>query len=415
MPLEPAHRAPASPRLAAFDNHPRSSPAEPTILDSTPPPTPFCNACRPLATPASLRINMLRSDALDYDLPPHLIAAYPCPQRDASRMMVLDRSGRILAHRYARDLPEYFGPGDAMILNDSRVIPARFTARRLDTGGRIEGLYLASRSEPRQADALLRPGSRVRLATPYVIESPSGDLEDSRLTVLGREKDHWLIRLDGPLSWSEALGRAGHAPLPPYILSRRREAGDASLDTPEDRARYQTVYAGPEGAVAAPTAGLHFTEDLLAECRRRGVDLGFLTLHVGAGTFKPVETEFVEQHPIHEEWFTVSAATLELLRRTRNRGGRLIAVGTTSVRALESLPDPPPDQTLTAATRLLITPGFRFRRVDGLLTNFHLPRSSLMALVAAVIGVEPLLAAYREAIAREYRFYSYGDCMLILP
>lgn len=358
---------------------------------------------------------MLRPDALDYDLPPHLIAAYPSPQRDASRMMVLDRSGRILAHRHARDLPEYLQPGDAMILNDSRVIPARFTARRLDTGGRLEGLYLGPRADSREADALLRPGSRVRLATPYVIESPSGDLKDSRLTVLGREEDHWRVHLDGPLPWSEALGRAGHAPLPPYILSRRREAGDASLDTPEDRARYQTVYAGPEGAVAAPTAGLHFTEDLLAECRRRGVDMGFLTLHVGAGTFKPVETEFVEQHPMHEEWFTVSAATLELLRRTRNRGGRLIAVGTTSVRALESLPDPPPDQTRTAATRLLITPGYRLRRVDGLLTNFHLPRSSLMALVAALIGVEPLLAAYREAIAREYRFYSYGDCMFILP
>ncbi len=358
---------------------------------------------------------MLRSDALDYDLPPHLIAAYPCPQRDASRMMVLDRSGRILAHRRARDLPEYLRPGDAIILNNSRVVPARFTARRLDTGGRVEGLYLGPRSDRRDATALLRPGSRVRLGVDYVIESAAGDLADSRLTVLSREADHWLVRLDGELTWREALERAGHAPLPPYILSRRRESGDAALDTPEDRTRYQTVYAGPEGAVAAPTAGLHFTDDLLAECRRRGVELGFLTLHVGAGTFKPVETEFIEEHPIHEEWFTIPAATLALLRRTRERGGRMIAVGTTSVRALETPPDLAPEGDQTAATRLLIAPGHRFRHVDGLLTNFHLPRSSLMALVAAVIGVEPLLDAYREAIAREYRFYSYGDCMLIVP
>ncbi len=358
---------------------------------------------------------MLRTDALDYDLPPHLIAAHPAAVRDASRMMVLERSGRIAAHARSRDLPEFLRPGDALILNDSRVIPARFAARRCDTGGRLEGLFLRTPGDPLLAAVLLRPGSRTRVGLEYRIESRDGEMTDSRFTIVEHEGDQWLVRLDGAPSWREVLEIAGHAPLPPYILSRRRREGDVHLDVPEDRERYQTVYAGPEGAVAAPTAGLHFTADLLAACRGRGLSEGFVTLHVGAGTFKPVETEYVEEHLMHDEWYSVPRSTLSLLRRTRDAGGRIVAVGTTAVRTLESLADPLPTEDESGSTRLLITPGCRIRHVDGLLTNFHLPRSTLMALVAAFIGTDALLAAYREAVARSYRFYSYGDCMLILP
>lgn len=358
---------------------------------------------------------MLRTDALDYDLPPHLIAAHPAAERDASRMMVLDRSGRIAAHAHSRDLPQFLRPGDALVLNNSRVIPARFAARRRDTGGRIEGLFLRTPGDPLLASALLRPGSRARIGREYQVESREGVAMTSRFTIIDRDGEEWRLRLAEPPGWREALESAGHAPLPPYILARRRIAGDDQLDVPADRERYQTVYAGPEGAVAAPTAGLHFTEELLAACRERGLLAGLVTLHVGAGTFKPVESEYVEEHAMHDEWYSVPQSTLALLRQTREAGGRIVAVGTTAVRTLESLADPLPDADVSGSTRLLITPGYRFRHVDGLLTNFHLPRSTLMALVAAFVGTEALLAAYREAIARSYRFYSYGDCMLILP
>ncbi len=358
---------------------------------------------------------MLRTDSLDYNLPSHLIATHPTARRDAARMMVLDRAGRIIAHDTVADLPRYLTPGDAIVLNNSRVIPARYVARRPDTGGHIEGLFLHLAGRPDLALSLLRPGSKVRLGREYLFETPSGDLPDARLIVEDRVEDHWLVRLTGPHSWFEVLNQAGHAPLPPYILRRRRELGDLALDHPEDRDQYQTVYAGPDGAVAAPTAGLHFTAALLDACRDQGVETAFLTLHVGAGTFKPVECENIEEHPIHEEWFSVPTSTLDLLRRTSATARRVIAVGTTTVRSLESLGDALPPTGLDAATRLLITPGYQFRHVDALLTNFHLPRSSLMALVGAMIGIDALLAAYREAIDREYRFYSYGDCMLILP
>ncbi len=358
---------------------------------------------------------MLRTDLLDYDLPAELIATEPAGRRDAARMMVLDRSGRTIAHETVASLPDYLQPGDAMIMNNSRVIPARYVARRLDTGGHVEGLFLHLAGEADVAATLLRPGHRVRPGQQYVVEPAGGESEGAVLTILSRVEDHWLVRLSGPLSWRELLEQAGHAPLPPYILRQRRLGGDAALDRPADREQYQTVYAGPEGAVAAPTAGLHLTAELIAACRSRGVETGFVTLHVGAGTFKPVECEFVEQHPIHEEWFSIPQDTIELLQRRRADSGPLVAIGTTTVRALESLGSSLPAAGESVPTRLLITPGYQFGRVDALLTNFHLPRSSLMALVAAMIGVEPLLRAYREAIDRGYRFYSYGDCMLILP
>lgn len=359
--------------------------------------------------------HMLRTDLLDYDLPSDLIATEPAARRDAARMMVLDRRGKIVAHETVASLPDYLQPGDAMVMNNSRVIPARYVARRLDTGGHVEGLFLHSAGGADVAATLLRPGHRVRPGQQYAVEATGGDVQGAVLTILDRVDDHWLVRLDGPLSWRKMLDRAGHAPLPPYILRQRRLGGDTALDRPEDREQYQTVYAGPDGAVAAPTAGLHLTAELIAACRSRGIETGFVTLHVGAGTFKPVECEFVEQHPIHEEWFSVPQDTIELLQRGRPGSGRLVAVGTTTVRALESVGSSLPAAGESVATRLLITPGYQFGRVDGLLTNFHLPRSSLMALVAAMIGVEPLLRAYREAIDRGYRFYSYGDCMLILP
>ncbi len=371
---------------------------------------------------------MLRTADLDYDLPPELIATSPAEPRDSARLLVVRRAepGRV-EHGVVGDLPELLRPGDGLVFNTSCVLPARFRGTRDGTGGRVEGLYLhdapGGSDGPRWV-ALLeakrpKPGMRV------VLSEPSGAEAGIRLVLLERSADEpgaWIVTVEAPLPAPDTpaiLERVGVTPLPPYILGARRAAG-LSEDQRSDRERYQTVYADAAGSVAAPTAGLHFTPELLRRLSGGGVARADVVLHVGVGTFRPVETEFVERHAMHAEWCSMSAGAREAVLGIRRDGGRVICVGTTGARTVESYAaraesaEPPADRL---QTRLLITPGYRWRWTDGLLTNFHLPRSTLMALVAAMLpgGAGQLKSIYAEAIARRYRFYSYGDAMLILP
>lgn len=346
----------------------------------------------------------MRREELDYDLPPERIAQHPVEPRDASRLLVLDRGSGRIEHAIFREIGRYLRTGDVLVLNDTRVIPARFFARR-PGGGRVEGLFL--REDRAGWRALLRPSRRVRIG--QVLDAEDDAL---KLHVVQRyARGEWRLRPEPPVAAIQALGRIGRTPLPPYI---ERAAGPV----PEDALRYQTVYARRAGAVAAPTAGLHFTGRLLAELRRAGVGLVFVTLHVGLGTFAPIEVEDLRAHRMHSEWFEAPLETLQALHERRRRGGRIVAVGTTSARVLESLPQtlgreaPPAPQC--GWTDLFIYPPYAFRNVDALVTNFHLPGSTLLALVMALAGIEAVRRAYREAIAQGYRFYSYGDAMLIV-
>jgi S-adenosylmethionine:tRNA ribosyltransferase-isomerase len=386
----------------------------------------------------------LRVDDLDYDLPTERIATHPAQPRDSARMLVMSRSkDDRVEHRHVRDLPECLHAGDALVFNNTAVAPARLELRRA-SGGRVEGLFLASSTASNTADHLewtimLRSGGRVVVGDDLVLVDRDGRASDLSLKVLAHARDEWVVAVqsaDGrPLDSAEVLDRIGRTPLPPYII-KARGARHESYPEAEDQRWYQTVYADAarRHSVAAPTAGLHFTPELLKALQSRGVRRIDVTLHVGPGTFKPVTTATLREHHMHEEWFEIGADAIEALarvRRPRPRScsletaarervdGRIIAVGTTSVRALESLPDSAFDVEscgdCRGSTDLLIAPGHVFRHLDGMLTNFHLPRSTLLALVAAMVGLDRLLAVYRDALERGYRFYSYGDCMLILP
>ena len=368
---------------------------------------------------------MLTSD-FDYELPPGLIAQHPLPERDASHMMVVDRAAGSLAHGRITDLPGYLRPGDILALNDTRVFPARLRGVREDTGGQVEVLLLQSPavdaspgcvSDPRPPTsgifpALLksgftpRPGLHLSLA--------DGAIRGEITAVRGEGRIDVLLEANGRLA--DVVDAHGDVPLPPYI---RRDNPDETLSR-RDRSRYQTVYATRTGAVAAPTAGLHFTDALLDAVRSRGVGRTTLTLHVGPGTFRPVKTDDVEEHAMEAEWYEVSETAARALRDARSRGGRVLAVGTTTVRTLETVAGGGAVTAASGWTRLFICPPYTFRAVDMLLTNFHLPRSTLLMLVSAFAGAtgrdgrELILEAYRTAIAERYRFYSYGDCMLIV-
>jgi S-adenosylmethionine:tRNA ribosyltransferase-isomerase len=340
----------------------------------------------------------------DYELPPEAIAQEPLAERDASRLLRLDRATGDVRHHVFRDLPELLSPGDLLVVNRSRVFPARLQGRRAG-GGAAEVLLLRPESgSPTLWEALVRPGRRLR-AGDLVEVDPALALrvESGPLGPDGRRR----VRLLSPETDVAALlDRLGHTPLPPYI---RRP------DRSSDRERYQTVYARERGSVAAPTAGLHFTEALLGRLEARGVARAEVLLHVGPGTFRPLRSEDVARGRLAPEPFAVPAEAVSAIAATRARGGRVVAVGTTTVRALESLArEGLPPAGGAGETGLLIAPGFRFRAVDGLITNFHLPRSSLLLLVAAFAGRERVLAAYGEALRAGYRFYSYGDAMLIL-
>ena len=337
---------------------------------------------------------MLTRD-FDYELPPDRIAQHPAP-RGASRLLVLDRGGPE-RHRRVSDLPELLRPGDLLVINDTRVIPARLFGRR-SSGGQIE-ILLTGKAGEREWDALVKPGRRARPGTVIALdEGLTAEVIEKEET--GRHR----LRFSEPIE--PHLERLGHMPLPPYI---QRE------DEAEDHERYQTVWAKSPGAIAAPTAGLHFTREILDRLAAAGIEIAEVTLHVGLGTFKPVAAERIEDHQMESERWEVGEATAEAIRRTQERGGRIVAVGTTVVRTLESaaLAGGGEVRAGQGATELFITPRFRFRVVDVLLTNFHLPKSTLLMLVSAFAGRERVLEAYEEAIREEYRFYSYGDAMLV--
>jgi len=334
----------------------------------------------------------------DFDLPPELIAQSPARPRDSARLMVLDRATGKLAHRTFRDLPAYLRPADALVLNDTKVLPARLLGRR-PTGGAVEVVLLRSVSGDLW-EALVRPGRKIRqgarlVFVPGVLEGTVGARTDAGTR---------MIELDHREDLRRLLERVGEMPTPPYITR--------SLEDPSD---YQTVFARAEGAVAAPTAGLHFTRGLLDQIRESGTEVVFLTLHVGLGTFRPVKTEDIARHRMDAEVFEIRPEASEVLNGARGGGGRIIAAGTTCVRALEAAAgDDGGIRAGSGRTALFITPGYRFRATDAIITNFHLPRSTLLMLVSAFAGHERMRAVYAEAIRERYRFYSFGDAMLIV-
>lgn len=366
----------------------------------------------------------MRTADFEFELPPELIAQAPAPERDQSRLLVLHRDSGRLEHRRFPDLIEYLHPGDALVLNNSRVIPARLRGVNALTGGQFEALLLEENAV-NDWWAMLRPARRARTGTRIQIQDaharPSGV---QAVVIEANAEGHRRLRFAGTPNVLERLDTLGEVPLPPYIA----RPNGSRLES--DRERYQTVFARPGGSVAAPTAGLHFTEALLAQIAARGTQVCFLTLHVGLGTFAPVKAETPAAHRMHEERYELSAATARVINAARSAGRRVIAVGTTSLRVLESqaAQSPPPGgarprAAVTAGrgrTRLFIYPPRDFRAADALLTNFHLPRSTLLMLVSAFAapnstrGRERMLAAYAEAIRERYRFFSYGDAMLIL-
>ena len=348
----------------------------------------------------------MRTGDFDYFLPEERIAQTPAEPRDASRLLVLDRNradGR-LEHRTFRELTKYLRPGDLMVFNRSRVIPARLYGTETRSGARVEVL-LVRRQEPGIWQALGRPGRRLRAGTQVTVEAHDGSGSAQVEVVASQDNGLRLVRI----SDESALESLGELPLPPYIK-----------ETPDDPDRYQTVYADTPGSVAAPTAGLHFTEPLLDLIRSKGVQTAWVTLHVGLDTFRPVHGENIAEHKIHTEWFELPQETAAAINATQRRGDRIIAVGTTTVRTLEHvgrnamLHGAQEIHAATGDADLFILPGHEFRSVDAMITNFHLPRSTLLMLVSAFAGRERILTAYEEAVRLEYRFYSFGDAMLLL-
>lgn len=336
---------------------------------------------------------LYRLSDFDFPLPAELIAQSPPAERSASRLLVVQEDR--LEDRLFRDLTTMVDPRDLLVFNDTRVIPARLHGHK-DSGGKIE-ILIERMLGPREAQAQLRASHAPRNGSIVTIGS-------FHLAVVGRDDRFFHIRLDGDATLDDLLLQHGEIPLPPYI---------ARPSTADDAARYQTVYARAPGAVAAPTAGLHFDSPMLAALAARGIAMAYVTLHVGAGTFLPVQTENLEAHQMHREWFDVPAATVTAIEQARIRGGRVLAVGTTTLRALESAAIRGTLQAGPQETQLFITPGFEFRVVDRLLTNFHLPKSTLLMLVSAFAGFARIRAAYTHAVKQRYRFFSYGDAMLL--
>ena len=338
---------------------------------------------------------MLLSD-FDYELPEELIAQRPLEPRNASRLMVLDPVRRTIAHEKFFDLQKFLTAGDTLIFNDTRVIPARLIGRK-STGARAE-IFLLRRLDAVTWETLVKPGRKIAEGAEIFFGS------ELRCTVVGRtDFGGRIVKFSFDGVFEEILDRLGETPLPPYIHERLA-----------DSERYQTVYNRERGSAAAPTAGLHFTAEQMRDLKNFGVKLGFVTLHVGLGTFRPVQVETIEQHQMHEEFYSIPPATADLIRETKLRGGRVIAVGTTSVRTLEAAAL---DKTSVAvganSTKIFIYPGREFRIVDAMITNFHLPKSTLLMLVSAFAGRDFILQAYREAVAQRYRFFSFGDAMFI--
>ena len=334
-----------------------------------------------------------------YDLPPELIAQTPLEKRDESRLLCLDKATGEWSHHHFYELPDFLRPGDCLILNNSRVLPARLLGHRLPGGGACEVLLLLQDKGDKVWECLVRPGKHLR-------EGARVSFGDGELTAEIAEvlpDGNRLVRFDYEGIFLEVLERLGKMPLPPYIKEEL-----------QDQERYQTVYSKVNGSAAAPTAGLHFTPELLERIAAKGVGVGYVTLHVGLGTFRPVKEDEIEQHDMHSEYCTIPQETADLINRTKANGGRVICVGTTSCRTIESWAGE--DGTMTATggwTNIYIYPGYRFKVMDALVTNFHLPESTLIMLVSALAGREHVLAAYEEAVRERYRFFSFGDAMFI--
>jgi S-adenosylmethionine:tRNA ribosyltransferase-isomerase len=352
-----------------------------------------------------------RSD-FHFELPPELIAQQPADQRDGSRLLVLYRSSGEIVHRTFTNLIDYIEAGDLLILNNSKVIPARIRGVKPDTGGHLE-LLLVEEVEPNHWWCFLKPGKRLRIGAKFDLTSAAGGTTSLKGEVLEKnEAGHGLIRFSGVNDIVTALDEIGETPLPPYIS--RPDKPDSS-----DRERYQTVYAHPPGSVAAPTAGLHFTTELITKLKAKGVRTADVTLHVGLGTFAPMTADRIEEHQMHFESYVMPQATTVAINQTRAAGGRVIAVGTTSVRVLETVArqfadQPLPERDHKGRTNIFLHPPCRFHLVDALVTNFHLPESTLLMLVSAFAGQKTALSAYEIAVRERYRFFSFGDAMLIL-
>ena len=356
----------------------------------------------------------MRTGDFDFELPLELIAQHPAPKRDESRLLVLHRGENRLEHRRFPDLLEFLRPGDVLVLNNSRVIPARLRGVNAKTGGKFE-VFLLDENAVNDWWTMMRPGKNARIGTQIIFCDTDGKQCDARATVIeANTEGHRRLQFFGTPEIRRELDRLGEVPLPPYIERRDQ--------LPEDKERYQTVFARTDGSVAAPTAGLHFTPELLEQIRARGVQICFITLHVGAGTFLGVKTESLADHKMHEERFELSEETANLINSVKNSDRRIIATGTTTVRVLETVAAQNNGKLVKNAgkTGIFIHPPFSFQIVDALLTNFHLPRSTLLMLVSAfaapgeIRGREMILQAYSEAIRERYRFFSYGDAMLIL-
>ena len=333
----------------------------------------------------------------DYYLPEELIAQTPLAQRDASRLMVLPRQQGACSHRHFFELPSLLRKGDLLVFNDTRVIPARLHGRKRDTGAKVE-VFLLKRLDLDRWETLVRPGRKLRPGTEVVFSDELSAVIEDTTEFGGR-----IVRFCWQGVFEEILQRLGEVPLPPYIHEK--------LPDPE---RYQTVYARENGSAAAPTAGLHFTPELLSQVREQGIQTAYVTLHVGLGTFRPVAVKSIQDHVMHSEQYAISAETAALVNETRRQGGRVIAVGTTAVRTLETAGQSGQLQPCSGFTNIFIYPGYEYKIIDGLITNFHLPKSTLLMLVSALAGRERVLAAYKEAVEQRYRFFSFGDAMFIL-
>lgn len=350
---------------------------------------------------------MSELDLYDYSLPEELIARHPPPHREDARLLVLHRAEQRIEHSAIQALPDYLRSGDCLVFNDTRVVPARLHGIRAATGGRWEGLFVKALDEHHwkligKTRGKLTPGESI-LVTP----GSDPTLAPLQLTLLQRDdQGEWTVELPPQSSGINLLDQYGEVPLPHYIQRENPTAQDVD--------RYQTVYAQHPGAVAAPTAGLHFTPELIERCERRGVQTARVTLHVGIGTFRPISVDRLDDHQMHSEWCRLPGETAQRLLETRSQGGRVVAVGTTSTRTLESVAASGPLREWEGETNLFIRPPYQFKSVDVLLTNFHLPKSTLLVLLSTFAGRELVLQAYAEAVRHRYRFFSYGDAMLVL-
>lgn len=333
-----------------------------------------------------------------FDLPENLIAQHPAAKRDECRLMVLDKENGYIEHKIFKDILTYLKPGDCLVMNDTRVIPARLIGSKEGSGGKMEFLLL-KRIDKDHWETLVKPGKKAKIGARF--EFGNGILK-AEVTEI-KEEGNRIVKFEYEGIFEEILDKLGEMPLPPYITERL-----------EDKEQYQTVYSKNEGSAAAPTAGLHFTNELLDEIRQKGINTVFLTLHVGLGTFRPVKVEKIEEHHMHSEFYIMSEETARVINETKEKGGRIISVGTTSTRTLETIADESGRvKPSTGWTDIFIYPGYKYKVVDGLITNFHLPESTLIMLVSALSDRDKVMNAYREAVNEKYRFFSFGDAMFI--